>query len=210
MASFIRNFLMDRKFNVRCGSTHSPNSTLDPGLPQGSVLSPTLFLIMINDLFQHSSSLIKHSIYADDVAVWTTNRDINLAYTHMQNALDDISTWCEQWGLEISHTKTMAVIFAKPRSLYVTPPKLTYNNKNIEYAKHFKYLGITLDSRLTFNAHFEHIKQRCARRLNVIRCISGKDWGSDRSTLLRLYIALIRPILDYNAFLFDEIASKKI
>ena len=48
---------------------------------------------------------------------------------------------------------------------------------------------------------------RCTRRLNILKCIAGQDWGADRRTLLQLYTSLIRPILDYNGFLFDEIAS---
>ena len=63
-------------------------------------------------------------------------------------------------------------------------------------------LGLTLDRRLTFNAHIADLKQRCSRRINILKCIAGREWGADRRTLLHLYTTLIRPILDFNAFLF--------
>ena len=91
-----------------------------------------------------------------------------------------------------------------------TPNKLRINDIELAYVKSFNYLGITIDSNLNFSEHFDNIKQKCARRINILRCIAGKDWGADRTTLFQLYTSLIRPILDYNAFLFDNIASQKI
>ena len=68
-------------------------------------------------------------------------------------------------------------------------------------------LGLTLDRRLTFNAHIADLKQRCSRRINILKCIAGREWGADRRTLLHLYTTLIRPILDFNAFLFGNISQ---
>ena len=80
MANFIKNFLKDRTFQVRCGNTYSPTFNQDHGLPQGSVISPTLFLIMINDLIENiRDPAVKFSIYADDVAFWTTHHNITEA-----------------------------------------------------------------------------------------------------------------------------------
>ena len=208
LANFIREFLKERTFNVRCGNTYSEQFNQDHGLPQGSVISPTLFLIMINDIFDNFPSNIKYSLYADDVAFWCTHQYTRTAYVELQMALDKIQNWCDQWGLKISPSKSASIIFSK--CPFISPPQLTVNQQPIPYVDNFKYLGVTLDRKLNFTKHFEDITQRCARRINVLKCIAGKDWGADRRTLLRLYTALIRPILDYNAFLFDDIATAKI
>ena len=209
-AYFIKEFLKDRTFRVRCGNTYSDIHNQDHGLPQGSVISPTLFLIMINDIFDQITTDVQFSLYADDVAFWVTRYDAHIAHQIIQETLNQINNWCREWGLTPSPTKSASIIFTPPRTQYLTPPRLTLNNQVIAYEKHYKYLGITLDCNLSFTKHFNDIKQRCARRINILKCISGKDWGSDRATLLRLYTSLIRPILDYNAFLFDDIASEKI
>ena len=211
MANFIKNFLKDRTFQVRCGNTYSPTFNQDHGLPQGSVISPTLFLIMINDLIENiRDPAVKFSIYADDVAFWTTHHNITEARSIIYSTLLEISNWFNNWGLVISPGKSAALIFNPPRILRDTPRPLSINGINIPYVTEYKYLGVTLDHRLNFNKHFEDITQRCARRINILRCIAGKDWGADRQTLFRLYTSIIRPILDYNGFLFDDIASKKI
>ena len=211
MAQFIKNFLHDRSFRVRCGNTLSPPLKQEHGLPQGSVISPTLFLIMINDLFSHgpNATQIKHSLYADDVAFWCTHNNLNEGIKQAQNALNQIQQWCRTWGLTISTSKSVAVIFAK-KTPNINHPNLMLNNEPLKYVPHFKYLGVTLDTHLNFNKHFEDIKQRCTRRINILRCIAGREWGADRRTLLQLYTSLIRPILDYNGFLYDDIASSQI
>ena len=209
IADYLRNFLQQRTFNVRCGNTYSATFNQDHGLPQGSVISPTLFLVMINDMFNDVSPNLKYSLYADDAAIWFSHCNVTQALNNIQLALRKIQNWCHKWGLQISPAKSAALIFSHglPR---VRPYKLRINEQNIKYVQHFKYLGVTLDKTLNFNKHFEDIRQRCARRINILKCIAGKDWGGDRRTLLRLYTTLIRPILDYNAFLYDEIASNKI
>ena len=63
----------------------------------------------------------------------------------------------------------------------------------------FKFLGIVLDSRLTMVKHVEHIQVKCSKRLNLFRCIAGTDYGVDRKILLRLYTALVLPIIEYGA-----------
>ena len=209
MASFIKNFLKDRTINVRCGNTTSPSLKQDHGLPQGSVISPTLFLIMINDIFANTSEHIKYSLYADDVAFWCKHKSLDQAITTLQIALTQVEEWCNKWGLTVSTSKTVAVIFSKRLKIHNHNNLIIYN-KPIKYVSHFKYLGITIDKHLNFNEHFQDITQRCARRLNIMRCIAGREWGADRRTLLRIYTALIRPILDYNGFLYDDIASSQI
>ena len=72
-----------------------------------------------------------------------------------------------------------------------------------------KYLGLLLDSKLNFGPHVDSIRNRCLRRLNILRCIAGQNWGADRTTLLRFYTSLIRPILEYNSFLFDNISQTR-
>ena len=210
MAHFIQEFLKNRQFNVRCGNTYSPMYNQDHGLPQGSVLSPSLFLIMINDICKYIPSEVKYSLYADDVAIWCTDYCVDRANRKIQLALTIIQQWCEETGLLISIAKSAAIIFTKRQYNFMPAHPLELYGEPIKYVKQYKYLGITLNSNLSFVPHFIDIKQRCARRLNIMKCIAGSEWGADRRTLLRLYTSLIRPILDYNGFLFDDIASHKI
>ena len=164
LANFVQGFLKDREFNVRCGNTYSPTFKQDHGLPQGSVFSPTLFLIMINDLFTSVSPDIKYSIYADDVTIWFTHYYISAARTEIQMALDQIEIWCRKWGLLLSPQKTVALIFYHNMPNKLPRDPLTVNGTTIEYVKKYKYLGVTLDRALNFSKHFEDIQRRCSKK----------------------------------------------
>ena len=114
LANFIINFLTDRTFQVRCGTTLSPVTPQDQGLPQGSVLSPTLFLIMINDICDTAKEHDNYSLFADDVAIWSTQRDHNKAEKHVQQGLNQIESWCRKWGFTLSAEKSAAIALTGP------------------------------------------------------------------------------------------------
>ena len=209
LATYLRNFINNRTFSVRCGNTYSERLAQEQGIPQGSPLSPTLFLILINDIFNDLTDISLHfqySMYADDLAVWFSHPNVDQANRLIQLALNKIQDWCYRWGVQISPAKSATLVFSHRLTVQPATP-LNLNGEIIPLVDHFKYLGLTLDRRLTFNVHVADIKQRCSRRLNILKCISGREWGADRRTLLRLYTSLIRPILDYNAFLFGNISS---
>ena len=195
LVHFIINFLKNRTFQARCGTTLSPTTPQEQGLPQGSVLSPTLFLIMINDMCKHAKPYVKYSLFADDVALWTTQQDHHKAEKHAQLGLDQIALWCREWGFTLSAEKSAVVTFT--RSSSHTDTRLTINGKAVKEASDFKFLGVRLDRNLTFTKHIKDMKAKCAKRTNILRALTGTDWGGDRKTILQLYTAIIRPIIEY-------------
>ena len=212
LATYIQNFLTQRRFSVRCGKTLSPLHDQEHGVPQGCVISPTLFQILINDIGDNLSNVsphIQYTLYADDIAIWYSHPSVDFANGKIQRALNQISRWCSRWGLQISPAKSATLIFSHRTKLQPATP-LNVQGENIPLVQTYKFLGITLDCTLSFKHHILDIKKRCSRRLNILKCIAGRDWGADRSTLLRLYTSLIRPILDYNAFLFDTISDTHV
>ena len=208
LAHFLTNFLQPRLFSVRCQSTISATAQLEHGVPQGSVLSPTLFLIAINDVFRslpRRLSSIHYSLFADDLAIWCSHRDCQDSFAEIQRAVDHCVQWCSTWGFFLSAPKSAMVIFKRgPMPSMDHAPRL--NNVPIPFHRTHKFLGITLDSRLTFKTHIDDIRTRCFKRLNVLRCLSGFKWGADRRTLAILYKGIIRSVLEYNAYLFSTIS----
>ena len=202
MYDWIEDFLTDRTIQVRVGTELSDIIKLQNGTPQGSVLSPLLFLVMINDL-PETENEVKLSIFADDCCIWRSGDKLNSDSAVIQKYFDKFQIWCNQWGFRISETKTTAVIFTRKHE----PEKnveLKIGNKNIRFEKSVKFLGMIFDRRLTWNEHISYVVERCKKRLNLLRALSGIDWGANKKTLVMLYRTLIRSIIDYGSEAYDS------
>lgn len=208
MAKFITNFLQPRTFKVKCKTTTSDAHILEHGVPQGSVLSPNLFLLAINDIFddvRRAYPSVHCSMFADDLVIWITRKSYRESHEIMQAALRLISRWCERWGFFLSSAKSAAMVFKRGRSL--NDLQLKIRNQSIPQVQTFKYLGILLDTRLTFHAHIEQLRTRCLQRMNILKCVSGSTWGADRKSLTLLYCSLIRSVLDYSATVISVVCA---
>jgi len=111
MFRYINSFLSNRTFQVRPGSTLSLTKRLENGTPQGRVLSPILFLLMINDLPERITS--PAALYADDFSFWECGSDITLLNQMCQRSLFKVCNWCEECGFKISSTKSAAVLLTR-------------------------------------------------------------------------------------------------
>ena len=174
------------------------------GVPQGCVLSPLCFNLYINEVFNGFPDDVHILAYADDIAIFSSDPDPYIARTRVQDALSNINRKLSELQLTLSTTKTKAMIFTRRRldSLLVGP--LTINGQQIAYVDTFNFLGFTFQKKLLLRAHVDNISHNCFHFINVLRSLCGVSWGSDCICLLRLYIGLIRPRIEYMAPLLLE------
>ena len=81
------------------------------GVIQGSVLSPLLFLVAINDI--NKKCQLENYVFADDAVIIKESRKTNLAVEAMQIALDNLYDWTQAWGFKVLTAKTVAIQFNK-------------------------------------------------------------------------------------------------
>jgi hypothetical protein len=198
MLQFLRNFMENRTFQVRINGKLSNTFHQTNGIPQGSVLSSTLFLVAINSLPGIIPKPVVASIYADDLIIFCRGSQITTTQKIIQNSLQIIEKWSAETGFRCSTTKTTIMWFSRRRNKEALEPLQLYGQP-LTQVQHQTYLGITFDSRLTFSTHITTLKNDCLRRLNLLKAIAHTNWGSDERTILRTYRATIRSKLDYGS-----------
>lgn len=133
MMKFISNFLSDRRFRVKIGSTLSDIAMQENGIPQGSVLSVILFLVAINDVCESIRYPVQYLCYADDVVIFCRDRDKEYIAENIQNSINYLQAWADTSGFKFSTTKTKCMYFKNRIPLQLDLPRLTLNNEPIEY-----------------------------------------------------------------------------
>ena len=196
---FIWNFLHGRRIQVRVGSNHSEITPVYQGVPQGSVLSCTCFLLAVNALGNGLPGPVRKLLYVDDFAILASSKRPNSAARQLQLSLNQIDQWCNVTGFRFSTQKTASMHICRVRNCSKCSPQLTLGRTELAHVPSYKYLGLLIDDSLTWKLHISHLKTAAISSLNVLKCVSGPASGADRTTLSRLYLAITKPKLDYGS-----------
>ena len=81
---------------------------------------------------------------------------------------------------------------------------LKINNQIIESTETHKFLGLIIDSKLTWKQHILYLKKKSHKTLNLFKCLSHLHWGANRKTLMKLYTMLMKPQLDYGSEIYGS------
>jgi len=203
LPTFIQNFLDDRTFQVRLGTTLSDVYEQEMGVPQGSVLSVTLFSIKINSIVNCLHTGIDCSLYVDDFVICYKSSYMPAMERQLQTCLNKLENWADENGFKFSQTKTVAMHFCKMRRLH-PDPELFLKGTIIPVVPQTKFLGVIFDRKLTFIPHLKNLKLKCQKALNLLKVVGHFDWGADRKTLLALYRSLVRSKLDYGSIVYGS------
>ena len=124
MTHWLFNFLVGRVIQVNVNGFLSNQINPKAGVPQGSVLSPLLFLIYVNGLptpYHKQNSL---SQFADDTAQWAFSLNVCFAAKYLQQDLLNLVMWCAKWRIKLNPEKTKVIIFSRSKLTRQTEPNL--------------------------------------------------------------------------------------
>jgi Reverse transcriptase (RNA-dependent DNA polymerase)/Endonuclease-reverse transcriptase len=192
----IKSYLINRSFVVSVKNELSSIRPIAAGVPQGSILGPVLFNIFINDIPKPCNAEI--GIYADDTVIYESSRQISCLTRRLQEGLDDLQDWYQKWRVKINVAKSEAILFTGRRpgtSKPTTRPQLF--GLKIDWKPVIRYLGVHLDTRLTFGEHVNKIKGRAYGRLAELYPLLNQKSALSKSKGLLLYKTLIRPIMSF-------------
>lgn len=188
--NWARSFLQNRTQRTVIDGETSRQSTVKSGVPQGTVLGPLFFLCYIND-FPDSVSSSSVRLFADDALLYRqieSKADQNL----LQTDLDSLVKWSHDWGMHFNSKKC----YVLTTTLKTKPHSFVYNlsGQNLESVKSHPYLGVTLDSKLSWTPHINSTIAKATRSLNFLRRNLHRCSSHIKETAYNVYV---RPQLEY-------------
>jgi len=187
------SYLSGRKQYVACNSVNSSTRSIHFGVPQGSNLGPLLFLIYINDLAYVSSRLFS-ILFADDSNFFLTGTNPDTMIRIINEDMHYIVAWLRANKLTLNVDKTHFMLFSPSRKKYEISENVVIQNSTIEHVHFTKFLGVIIDSNLSWKNHISYISSKIAKNIGVL-CRGRKIFNNE--TMLSLYNALILPYLTY-------------
>ena len=205
---FIANYIRGRKAFTLYKNKNSFKKQFKAGVPQGGVLSPTLFNIYMSDLPTPPRD-IHVTTYADDITIYSSDKNYTIAQQRLQPYLEDVQTWTKANDLKLNTSKTMTTLFTPDPAEYRDELSLQLDNTRLPTIRNPKILGLTFDPKLTFNEHIKTSKDKAEKTINILKALTSTHWGKNKETLTNTYKTVTRPILEYAGTIYAPIISDK-
>ena len=110
---WLSDFLVGRVIKINVNGFLSDKISSITGVPQGSVLSPLLFVIYVNDLLKPHHRQNSEFQFADDTAPWVASKNVRFAAKLLHKELRKLAKWCAKWRLRLNPEKTKVIIFSR-------------------------------------------------------------------------------------------------
>ena len=195
-----QSFLSDRRACVVYQNHKSRSFRVHEGVPQGSVLGPVLFSLFINDLPASLPSSISCSLYADDLAIWSSSPSVSTVVEATQGALFQLERWSEYWCLPLNPSKCEASFF----SVDLHQANLLLFNSHLCFNLTPTFLGVTFDRTLSFSRHVSSLKAKffpCLKVFAVCLLPHGTPLKSPFQFCIKLFFSPFSFTLHPNGFL---------
>ncbi len=202
-------YLRNRTATIKINDTQTTR-TLPRGLPQGGIISPLAWDLVIDNLLVHlnKEKNIKAVGYADDVAIVLDGIDPASMVDIAQSSINKACSWGRASKLNFNASKTEAVFFTRRRKLPTYKP-LTVNGEKVEYSDGCKYLGVYIDKKLTWTQHVQEKIDKCKKLLHSVKATVGKRWGVNPQLVRWAYTGIVRPTLAYASHVWWSFTPSK-
>lgn len=188
---WFRNYLVNRRQFVRINNTCSSEKNVNCGVPQGSILGPSLFLLYINSISCLSLDG-KIKLYADDTVLVYTGNNSSTIKAQIQNDLTKLEQWLVTHKLTLNVKKSSYMFIQKHKN--EDRSSIDFGTKKLEYSSTIKYLGLYLDETLSWQAHTEILRKKLSAPIGILKRLS---YSVPKYLVRSLYFCLIHCHLQY-------------
>ena len=167
MLHWFQSYLSNRKQYVSINGESSESLGINCGVPQGSVLGPLLFLLYINDL-PNISKVLNFYLFADDTNIYYESSSLQELEKTINKELNKLYLWLNVNRLSLNIDKTNYIIFHpynKPMKQHIT---IRINKKAIKEKECIKYLGVLINSTLSWKHHILNISKKISKAIGIM------------------------------------------
>lgn len=195
----VRNYLSNRTFRVHLAGSTSTVRIASAGVPQGSLLGPTLYNLYTSDVPQLPAEC-SLALYADDSAIMANGRTPKDYRSRLQKGVTAYVSYLSSWKIKINEAKSQSILFRHRPSPKLLPPPdcfIRVNGYPIEWSSKARYLGVIIDDKLIFSAHTDNLKQRCIGLLKLLYPLISRRSRLSRHNKLAVFKSIIFPVISY-------------
>ena len=213
--NWVKSYLSDRYQRVKVGNEYSSRRGLKRGSPQGSRISPLLYLILVADLYQWlDKDGVNIYTFADDTTVGCEGYNANEVIEKLERCPEQMVQYISSNSLVINPSKTVLIMFRpKRRAPDSNKYTITVGTDKIEESEEGTLLGITINNKLTRDSHYAgngKLMSQLRKRMFILNRIKGRV---PKDQLLQLARAIFVSKLTYGSAVFSHIqikAEKKV
>ena len=191
LLAWLTSYLTSRSQYTVLNGQRSSYSPVASGVPQGSVLGPTLFVLYTSDLVESVQSAAVY-MYADDTTLYCNENSIEEVSAALNQSLKEIYAWCTTSKLTPHPKKSECMLIHKGSVTGPLPPILLGGNC-LNWVKHSRLLGVDIDDKLSWSPQVNNLKKNFANKLSLIK----KCRFLPKKVLLKLYYKVIIPSVTY-------------
>ncbi|CAF1093522.1 unnamed protein product [Rotaria sp. Silwood1] len=198
LTNYLISFLQNRTAAIEIENILSRPFNLNSGTPQGSPLSPLLYIIYTADSVNGIPEHTEHGLFADDTALWTSSNTITSLTSRLQQSIDEFQSWCNSWKLKPQPSKTELVHFTvHPCKKFKNPISVKIDDTIVKTSNSTRYLGVIIDKTLNWRAHIHHIETKIAGRISLLRFLNRAAYEPNDKIMLNIFKSIARTIIIY-------------
>ncbi|CAF5157241.1 unnamed protein product, partial [Rotaria sp. Silwood1] len=198
LTNYLISFLQNRTAAIEIENILSRPFNLNSGTPQGSPLSPLLYIIYTADSMNGIPEHTEHGLFADDTALWTSSNTITSLSSRLQQSIDEFQSWCNSWKLKLQPSKTELVHFTvHPRKQFKNPISVKIDDTTVKASNSTRYLGVIIDKTLNWRSHLHHIESKIAGRISLLRFLNRAAYEPNDKIMLNIFKSIARSIIIY-------------